>query len=230
MNFNSWVLIPAHNEASSIADVLMDVRRSCRLPILVVDSCSRDRTAAIAAQYADSVISVERVGYWCALQTGYQYLMNECDVQSLVQLDADGQHDPIHIPKLLHHLSKFQKPAWVWGSRYQTGTVEEGVLTFGQRIFRKGLQWKFGALYQDVSSGFWAINRPVMEAFLHYNPLGQTADVVLRGFALQNDIACFEIPTAMKPRETGVSMHTGLKCRLQHVQNVIADARQVWLN
>lgn len=230
MTSNSWVLIPAHNEESSIADVLRQVRRCSHLPILVVDSCSTDRTSTIASQYAERVIRTERVGYWHALQTGYQYLVTEYDVHALVQLDSDGQHDPIHIPKLLHHLSKYQQSTWVWGSRYQTGTVSEGVLALGQRIFCSGLQWYFGSSVHDVSSGFWAINRPVIDAFLHYNPSRQTADVTLRGFALQQGITCIELPVAMKPREAGISMHVGVTHRLKHVRDVVLDSRQIWWN
>jgi glycosyltransferase involved in cell wall biosynthesis len=230
MACNTWILIPAHNEEEAIADVLLEVRQCCRWPILVVDSCSTDRTFKVASQYADCVIRAKQIGYWKALQTGYQYLIETHDVDSIVQLDSDGQHDPIHIPKLHHHLGNNTQPTWVCGSRFQTGTVSEGVLALGQRIFRLGLQLKFGGHIQDVSSGFWAINRPVMEAFLQYQPRGQTADVVLRGFALRRGIVCVEIPTAMKPREKGVSMHLGLKSRLRHVQNVIQDAKHVWWN
>ena len=224
MGNNDWILIPAHNESASLRSVICEIRRQTHCQILVVNSCSTDDTATIAKQYADCVVSAGKIGYWNAIQCGYQYLLEHSRVERLVQLDADGQHEALHIPRLFFHLGYEPTPIWVWGSRYQSGSVSDGALSIGQHIFsRFASRYAAKPLY-DVSSGFWAVNKSTIEAFVQYKPSNHTADVVLRLFAIKHGVRCVEIPMAMNPRLTGESMHAGMINRVRYLRSVALDA------
>src|SRR5512137_3188386 len=95
------VVIPAFNEALRIRGVVTAVRGQVAADVLVVDDGSRDATAA-EARDAGAIVATHPVnlGYGSALQTGYRYAIRH-DYDAVLQLDADGQHDPASIPPLL---------------------------------------------------------------------------------------------------------------------------------
>ena len=74
-------------------------------------------------QMGATVISASQVGYLQALKTGYRFLLQQSDCHTVVQLDADGQHNPLHIPRLIVHIQPDSStPQWIVGSRNNTGT------------------------------------------------------------------------------------------------------------
>src|SRR5690348_17000974 len=96
------VVIPALNEESRLGRVIEGVRRCTRgLDVLVVDDGSGDATAAVAREHGADVLSHPfNLGYGAALQTGYKRAL-QAGYAHLVQMDADGQHDPADIERLL---------------------------------------------------------------------------------------------------------------------------------
>ncbi len=221
---SGWVLIPAHNEAAHIASVLKTIHCVWNGPVLVVDSCSTDNTATIAEQHGAVVISTSKPGYWQALRTGYRHLLNNEHCSWVVQLDADGQHNPLHIHRLVGHLSSdVTIPQWVVGSRKGCGVLGDGVLALGQRTLRWMLSTYLQHPYSDISSGMWCLNRSFMKVLVEYETPNLTGDVAIRLFAQQHGVLPMEIPTAMSPRTSGVSMHQGAMHRLKHLRNVWVD-------
>ena len=96
------VVIPAYNEAGRIGSVVRAVRGAVpQARIVVIDDGSADTTASEARDAGAEVISLPvNLGYGSALQTAYLFARAE-GVERLVQLDADGQHEPLHIVDLL---------------------------------------------------------------------------------------------------------------------------------
>ncbi len=89
------IVIPAHNEAQTIADVTKTAVSYGK--VVVVDDCSSDLTAAIAKTSGAIVIqNKERLGYECSLERGFKYA-ESCKAQAVVTLDADGEHNPDQI-------------------------------------------------------------------------------------------------------------------------------------
>lgn len=94
------VVIPARNERAGIVQIIERVRATrpalrelgLALETVVIDDGSRDRTAALAAQCADTRVirHLANRGHGAALKTGFRHAQGEV----LAFLDADGTYPP----------------------------------------------------------------------------------------------------------------------------------------
>src|SRR5919206_2536406 len=100
--FKRLAIVPAYNEEASVGRVIDEIRAvDPDFDIAVVDDGSTDRTAGVAADRGAHVIRLPfNLGLGGAVQTGYRYAF-ERGYDIAVQLDGDGQHDPVHVPALL---------------------------------------------------------------------------------------------------------------------------------
>jgi glycosyltransferase involved in cell wall biosynthesis len=115
------IVIAAYNEGSVIADVVRDALRLFPL-IVVVDDGSPDDTGA-AALLGGAVVLRHPInlGQGAALQTGIEYALGQ-DVDFVVTFDADGQHRPEDVQKMLEELADNGKQVAL-GSRFLGETV-----------------------------------------------------------------------------------------------------------
>ena len=112
-------LIAAFNEEAHIADVVKGTA-SYASPVVVVDDGSTDNTAARAREAGAIVLTHQQNrGKGCAIRTGLEYALKQ-DRTHVLFLDADLQHDPAEIPRLI--------------ARAEQG---HGDLVIGEREFRK---------------------------------------------------------------------------------------------
>lgn len=87
-----WVVVPAYNEASSIAQVVSDLRTHFR-HVLVIDDGSADATAANARMAGATVRRHPiNLGQGAALETGLEFVRQQPGENWVVTIDADGQH------------------------------------------------------------------------------------------------------------------------------------------
>lgn len=171
------VAIPAYNEAGSIGDV---VRKA--LPyadeVLVVDDGSTDGTAGRAREAGATAVSHERNrGYGAALKTAFEQAA-QCRADELVILDADGQHDPAEIPKLLGGLRDSEAEVVV-GSRFvaDSETTLPTYRRVGLGIVNTLTNLSLGALrgrsrVRDTQSGFRAYGRRAIESVAQDSSIG----------------------------------------------------------
>ena len=206
------VLIPAFNEAACISGVIADIRRVVPdYDILVVNDGSSDETAPIAKASGATVISHPfNMRYGVTIQTGYKYAFaNGYDY--IVQIDADGQHDPGCIPELLKPVLAGETD-FALGSRFLGGgSYKPGwARAIGMAFFRVLVSWRTGMRITDSTSGYQAFNRNVIrfftsDAFPNDYP---DADVLitlhLAGFRVS------EVPVCMFS-SSGATMHSGLR-------------------
>jgi glycosyltransferase involved in cell wall biosynthesis len=183
-----------------------------RVPVLVVDDCSADATATVAAQAGADVLRLPcHLGLGGCVQAGYK-LAFELGYDYVIRVDGDGQHDPQGIPRILDVLTS-ARCHMVIGSRYLAGDSAE-YTSFSRRagivLFRLVLRPILGKWVHDPTSGFVGVNRQALAVFSRSFPLEYPeieALVVLQRRAFQFE----EVPCRARARRAGRSSITALK-------------------
>lgn len=227
----SLLIIPAFNEARSIASVVDRVRAAgLELDVLVVNDGSRDDTAALARAHGALVVSHPfNLGYGAALQTGYKFALRN-GYAHVVQMDADGQHDPAYIPKLLEPVRAGTADV-VIGSRFVEASGYEmgGARSFGRVFLQRLLVWCGGPRIYDPTSGMQALSQPVFHfCCSDFYPFDfPDIDVLLllhrHGFRIA------EVPVTMAPSPPmRKPMHAGLRA-LYYPYKMLLSTFRSWL-
>jgi len=225
------LIIPAYNEARSIGDVVARVRATgLDLDVLVVNDGSRDDTAALARAHGALVVSHPfNLGYGAALQTGYKFALRH-GYAHVVQMDADGQHDPAYIPRLLEPVRAGTADV-VIGSRFVEASGYEmgGARGFGRVFLQRLLVWCGGPQIFDPTSGLQALSRPVFRfCCSDFYPFDfPDIDVLLllhrHGFRIE------EVPVTMAPSPPmRKPMHAGLRAVYYPYKMLLSTFRS-WL-
>jgi len=187
--------IPAFNEEASIARVVLTVERFVDR-VLVCDDGSTDMTGVIAEALGAEVIRHEtNLGYGAALQSLFEEA-RKGGVDVAVTLDADGQHDPSEIPKLLKRLSLGDVDI-VIGSRFLEGggsEVPEGRKA-GIKVL-SGLVSNGEVRITDAQSGFRAYNRHALET-LKLSELGMGLSTEILVKAGNHGLKIAEVPISV---------------------------------
>lgn len=161
------VILPAKNEAQGLARVLPALRSA--LPdaeIIVVDDGSTDATAMIAAAHGAEVHSSPYpMGNGAAIKRGTRVARGDI----LIFMDADGQHDPAHIPLLLRELEAGFDMAV--GARGRGGQANAG-RGLANAFYNRLASWVTGHRILDLTSGFRAVRADKFREFLHLLPNG----------------------------------------------------------
>ncbi len=155
--------IPVYNEERHLEGVLREVRRFSP-HILVVNDGSTDGTAAILARQHDLKVITHphNRGYGAALISAFAYGLEQ-DVDVLVTMDCDGQHEPGRIPVLLEAIHDADI---VSGSRYlrdfrQNNASPEDRRQINRRITAE-LNERLGLNLTDAFCGFKAYRRAAL--------------------------------------------------------------------
>lgn len=203
-------IVPALNEEKSIAAVIAEIRvADPEIDVLVIDDGSTDRTAAIAAETGAQVISLPfNLGIGGAVQTGLKYAReHEFDIS--VQIDADGQHDPGELPKLLAPLIAGEADVVV-GSRFLGEKNYKAPLLrrVGIRVFAGIVSAVVGQPLTDTSSSFRAFGRRTIAFFAREYPHGFLETVEATVIAARCGLRLKEVPVVMRQRVMGQSSLT----------------------
>jgi glycosyltransferase involved in cell wall biosynthesis len=205
------LIMPAFNEADHLPSVLRTVHEAAPdLAIVVVDDGSRDDTAAIAASGGATVLRHPvNLGYGAALQTGYKFALRR-GASVLVQMDADGQHDPRQIPRLLGPVERGELDL-VIGSRFLgAGSYEmSAAKSLGRRLFELVARL-FGLRVTDPTSGFQAMNRTVLELYARDFFPSDFPDVDVLLIAHREGLRIGETPVEMSAGLRPSTLHQGL--------------------
>lgn len=208
----TFALIPAWNEEPRLPRVLKALRElDPRLEVLVVDDGSRDRTSEVAREGGATVLRHPfNMGYGAALQTGYKFALSE-GARRLVQLDADGQHDPAQIPALLQPLLDDEADV-VIGSRFveETAYKMDPLKSLGRKVFHGAAKF-VGLELTDPTSGFQALDRKALELYVRDFFPWDYPDVDVLMVAHKSGIRIVERSVVMSQGERASTMHGGLK-------------------
>jgi glycosyltransferase involved in cell wall biosynthesis len=160
------VVIPAFNEADSIASVVERLRTAAAWrEILVVDDGSSDETGAKAAAAGARVVRHPyNKGNGAAVKTG----IREATGTFVLIIDADGQHQPSDALRLAAHLDAYEL---VIGSR-SSETQASAVRRIGNATLNGIASYLTEQRIADLTSGFRAARRECLVEFLHLLPNG----------------------------------------------------------
>jgi len=203
-------LIPAFNEADRVGDVVRGAARYAD-EVLVVDDGSEDSTASEAEKAGAKVLRLPaNIGYGGAVHTGYIYAADK-DFDVLVQLDADGQHDPEDIPALIRPVAEDECDICL-GSRFLGNSPwKPGLLRrAGMAFFSMLIRILTGRKITDPTTGFQAINRKAVARLASgaYPEDFPDADVLV--MLLREKFRIGETGVNMNPPPPGKRMHSGL--------------------
>lgn len=198
------VAIPAWNEEGSIAAVISKVREHRPdASILVVNDGSTDATAAVAEGAGATVVSLPfNVGVGGAMRTAFLYAQRN-GYRALVQVDADGQHDPADLDRLLDGLDDADI---VVGTRFHPNSTYfvGGPRRWAMVLLSKALSKMNRGLISDPTSGFRSAGPRAIALFAVDYPADYLGDTVgSLAIATRRGLVIHEAPVTMFFRQAG---------------------------
>jgi glycosyltransferase involved in cell wall biosynthesis len=169
MKIEFSIIIPAFNEEETIVNFMINLKEVMlrieeNYEIIVIDDGSTDKTSSVAASI--SAVNIIRHPYnkgnGAAVKAGIMKAQGE----KIVVIDADGQHDPKHIPEMLRLLDEYDL---VVGARETFGKGRRG---FGNFFVSKLASYLSGITIPDLTCGFRAFRKEKMLEFIDLLPNG----------------------------------------------------------
>ena len=194
------VVIPTYNEVRTLAATLGRLRRAVpSADVLVVDDGSPDGTGELADRLAAADPAVRvlhrsgKQGLGSAYIAGFRWAMEQ-GYDVVVEMDADGSHQPEQLPQILSRLGTGQTPGadlvlgsrWVRGGRVENWPVHRELLSRGANLYTR---WATGIPLYDATGGF----RAYRAATLRRLALGEVAS---QGY-------CFQVDMALRVHDAG---------------------------
>ena len=217
------VIIPTYNEASAIREIVGRVRRAVpEADVLIVDDASPDCTGEIADELAGAIPQVHvlhragKQGLGAAYKQAYAWALARGYVR-LVQLDADGSHQPEQLPALLAAASRApgrEAADLVVGSRWVPGGAIVNWPRRRQLLSRCGslyARWMLGLPYRDITAGYRVFRADALRALrleaVHSHGYGFQVDMLWH--AHRAGLRIVEVPITFVERSAGESKMTG---------------------
>jgi len=161
------IVLPAKNEVDAVGQTVAKIRQQFpEIQILVVDDGSSDETAQMAISAGAQVVQHPySKGNGAAIKTGARAAAGEI----IVFMDADGQHDPADITRLLQKIE--QGHDMVVGAR-QKGSQASLGRGLANGLYNRLASWMTGHRVEDLTSGFRAVRAEKFREFLYLLPNG----------------------------------------------------------
>ena len=167
-------VVPAYNESTTVAEVVGSLREGApEFDLLVIDDGSTDETADLGERCGARVLRLPfNLGIGGAVQAGFIYA-REHGYDYVAQVDADGQHDPRELRKLVEGMDQPVPVDMVCGSRFLTNDYRYPApisRRTGIHIFAFLLSRIVSGPISDPTSGFRLYNRRAIELFARDYP------------------------------------------------------------
>ncbi len=209
--------IPAYNEEKTIAKVILLAQKHVD-KIIVCDDGSTDLTTDIARKMDALVIQHStNLGYGAAIQSLFDKA-RVLDADIMLTLDADGQHNPKEIPKLLKSIQNDDVDI-VIGSRFleETNSEVPRYRRLGIMLITKLSNGPLKGKISDAQSGFRAYNKKAIQSLkLEEKGMGISAEILVK--AGRQNLKVSEVPIGTRYKGIQTSTHNPLR----HGWNVIA--------
>ncbi len=217
------VIMPAWNEAESVGATVREVlAQPASYDVLVVNDGSTDATAAAAAAAGAQVLELPfNIGVGGAMRAGFKYAQRH-GYDAVIQVDADGQHDPKDIQRVLDGLAHADISI---GARFadKGNYVVRGPRKWAMVFLARVISAMAGKKLTDVTSGFKAANSRGISQFIDHYPaeyLGDTIDSLV--VAIKSGCVVTQVPVEMRPRQGGQPSHNPAKAAVYLGRSVFA--------
>jgi glycosyltransferase involved in cell wall biosynthesis len=199
------IIVPAWNEARNVGTTVREIRSvSPRYDVVVIDDGSSDDTARVARESGATVLTLPfNLGVGGAMRTGFTYAHRH-GYRRVIQVDADGQHNPADIERVLagldrHDISIGARFAEV--GDYAVRGPRRWAMVFLARVLSRVAKTRL----TDVTSGFRAAGPRAIDQYVKYYPaeyLGDTIDSLVA--ACHAGLTVTQVPVAMRARVHGI--------------------------
>ena len=200
------VCIPAYEEADNLPGVLAEVPTELaglRVHTLVIDDGSRDATVAVArAHGADVVSHPVNSGQGAALQTGY-LVAERLGVDVVVTLDADGQHDPTEMHRLVEPIVSDAADFVVGSRRMGEYEKESRARDAGISVYTRLINLLGGTEVTDIANGYRAIRASRLAEIVFTEDQFHNPELLLG--AARAGLRVIDVPVTIRARSSGQS-------------------------
>ncbi len=196
-------VIPAFNEEKSIEDVVKETKKYADC-VVVVDDSSTDRTVKMARKSGAIVLQhSQNQGVGATVITGMKYA-RKLNPEVVVILDADGQHMPRDIPRLMQPILEGEAEL-VLGSRFleRSPNGMSLIKKYGNRLLTFLINALAGVRITDAQTGFRAFSRKALFALNLRAHFTYTQEMILT--LCLKGYRCFEVPIQVNARKYGSS-------------------------
>ncbi len=207
------VLIPTYNERESLPGVVARVRASVpSADVVVLDDNSPDGTGRLADELAAADAHVHvlhrpgKAGLGRAYLAGFDWAM-QAGYDAVVEMDADGSHQPEQLPALLAALADADLvigSRWVRGGAVRNWPLRRKVLSVGANVYTKVM---LGMHVNDATAGYRAYRTSALRTvgLDGVESQGYCFQVDLTRRAVRAGLRVVEVPITFVEREVGVS-------------------------
>ena len=198
------IIIPAYNESENIEKTVTAIEKEAPdFDYVIINDCSTDNTRKICEKNHYNIINLPiNLGIGGAVQTGYRYGYEE-GYDLAVQVDGDGQHDPMYIRDLQACMEQTGADI-VIGSRFKTERKPINSRMIGSQLITTAIFLTTKGKYiGDVTSGMRLFNKKMIKRFgydMHYSPEPDTL-----AYLLNCGVKIEEVQVQMHERIAGVS-------------------------
>lgn len=176
------IIIPAYNEEENIERVIDDLIKKCpQYDYLIINDGSKDQTLQICKNRGYNYLDLPmNLGLTAGIQSGMKYaLRNQYDMA--IQFDADGQHRPEYISKMVEIL-KEENADIVIGSRFIQKQKPRSLRMVGSTLISSLIKLTTGKKILDPTSGMRLFNKKMIELFatsMNYGPEPDTLSYLI---------------------------------------------------
>ena len=200
------IVIPAYNEADNIEKVVDNIINNYpQYDYVIVNDGSTDATRKICKERGYNLLDLPvNVGLAGAIKSGIKYA-NYYQYEYAVQIDGDGQHDPVYVADLLDKMKESGADI-VIGSRFVNVKKNASMRMLGSHLISAAIWLTTGKKIKDVTSGMRLFNKNMIKKFGYKINYGPEPDTL--AFLLNCGVRVEEVQVEMYERTAGTSYLT----------------------
>lgn len=200
------IIIPAYNEAENIEKVVDNIIHNYpQYDYVIVNDGSTDATRKICKERGYNMLDLPvNVGLAGAIKSGIKYA-NYYQYEYAVQIDGDGQHNPIYISDMLRMMND-KNVDIVIGSRFVSEKKPFNMRMLGSNLISAAIRITTGKKIKDVTSGMRLFNKRMIKKFGYQMNYGPEPDTI--AYLLNCGVKIEEVQVTMQERIAGTSYLT----------------------